>query len=340
MKKVFKKFIICIFCLFSFFNNQNLVYGATTEGNKMADLGASLACGEDRIYAQWSSTRIYNNITSNYINARDKYIVNAPNDDGSYASCDVSVATIVKASGVDPNFVAFLVPEQWRYLKGEGSKKWKYIGNYYKGNNTDMLEPGDVMVVNPDANNSGNDYMHIWMYLGNSAVRKYWPNSNADSIEGGYNSYENGSYYPTLFNAKENAHGDPRPYAIFRFNGTDAVKYIVQWANIAATQNIEFEPADPCDVISGELSTYISNLFLYICIGGIILVIILSSISLIKVVAGHDSEGLYNFFQSLKARIICLIVLLILPVIIPYLLNIINEVAPIIGFDSNNPLCK
>ena len=218
MKKNFKKFIICIFCLFSFFNNQNLVYGATTEGNKMADLGASLACGEDRIYAQWSSTRIYNNITSNYINARDKYIVNAPNDDGSYASCDVSVATIVRASGVDPNFEAFLVPNQLRYLSS--NEDWERMGTYYKGNSTGALRPGDVMIVDPDNNNSGNDYMHIWMYLGNEAVRKYYPNSNADSVEGGFNSYENGSYYPTLFNAEENPYGDSRTYVIFRFNGT------------------------------------------------------------------------------------------------------------------------
>ena len=334
LKKVMCTFIFSLL----FFFNTNPVLATSSQGNRMANMGAQLACGESRIYAQWSYTRIYNDVTSHYINARDKYIVNAPNDDGSYASCDVSVATIVRASGVDPNFEAFLVPNQLRYLSS--NEDWERMGTYYKGNSTGALRPGDVMIVDPDNNNSGNDYMHIWMYLGNEAVRKYYPNSNADSVEGGFNSYENGSYYPTLFNAKENAHGDPRPYAIYRFKGTDFVEGVQKWAEQVSTQKFEYQAADACDIVSQELATYINRFFFYICVGGIILLVVLSSLNLIKVIVGHDNDGLYEFLQNLKVRIICLVVLLVLPVIIPYLLNTINNIAPIVGYNSDNPLCN
>ena len=329
--KYFLKFLIC----FLFF--PSFVYASTSQGNKMADVGAKFACGETRIYAQWSSTRIYNNVTSHYIDARDKYIVNAPDDDGSYASCDVGVATIVRSSGVDPNFTAFLVPKQWNYLKD--SDDWKQVGIYYKGTSTSFLQPGDVMIVNPDVNNSGNDYMHIWMYLGNAAVRKYYPNSNADSVEAGYSSYPNGSYYPTLFNASENAHGDPRPYSIFRYDGVDEVSGILKWASQVTGSTFVYESVDACSLISGEFQKYINDFFNLISIVGIILVIVMSMINLVKVIAGNDSEGLQKFFQNLKSRIITLIVLLILPFLITFILNTVNEVAPLLGYNSDNPFC-
>ena len=119
-KKTFKNYCVFNFCVFIFPYN---VLGASTQGNRMADMGAKLACGTSRIYAYWSSTKIYNDTTKKYVDARDKYIVNAANDDGSYASCDVGVATIVRSSGVDPNFEAFLVPNQLRYL--DGNSDWK-----------------------------------------------------------------------------------------------------------------------------------------------------------------------------------------------------------------------
>ena len=212
---------IIVFLIFVFLCLPCNVFGASKQGNKMADIGAKIACGTSRIYAYWSSTKIYNDITKKYVDATDKYIGHAASDGGYYASCDVAVATIVRSSGVDPNFEAFLVPNQLRYLNGNSD--WKRVGIYYKGTNTASLEPGDVLIVDFAINTSSNVYGHIWMYLGNEAVRKYYPDSNADSIEAGYSSYPNGSYYPTLFNAEENLYGDSRTYAIFRFNGIDYV---------------------------------------------------------------------------------------------------------------------
>lgn len=120
------------------------------------------------------------------------------------------------------------------------------------------------------------------------------------------------------------------------------VEFILKWLEIAKNKKISDNilSADACDIISRELATYINNFFIYICVGGIILLVVLSSLNLIKVIAGHDNDGLYKFLQNLKVRIICLVVLLVLPVIIPYLLNTINNIAPIVGYNSDNPLCK
>lgn len=328
---------IIVFLIFVFLCLPCNVFGASKQGNKMADTGAKIACGTSRIYAYWSSTKIYNDITKKYVDARDKYIVNAANDDGSYASCDVGVATIVRSSGVDPNFEAFLVPNQLRYL--DGNSDWKRVGIYYKGTNTASLEPGDVLIVDSAINTSSNVYGHIWMYLGNEAVRKYYPDSNADSVEAGYNSYPNGSYYPTLFNAEENLYGDSRTYVIFRFNGIDYVEGVLNWAN-QTSQSFIYNAVNPCDIISGEISEFLNNLFMYISVGGIILVVILSMIDLIKVIVGRDDTGLKNFFNNLKSRVIVVIILLLLPVILSYVIEFINYIAPILGYDSDNPLCK
>ena len=328
---------IIVFLTFVFLCFPYNVLGASTQGNRMADMGAKLACGTSRIYAYWSSTKIYNDTTKKYVDARDKYIVNAANDDGSYASCDVGVATIVRSSGVDPNFEAFLVPNQLRYL--DGNNDWKRTGIYYKGTSTASLEPGDVLIVDSAVNTSSNVYGHIWMYLGNEAVRKYYPNSNADSVEAGYNSYPNGSYYPTLFNAEENPYGDSRTYVIFRFNGTDYSENVRKWAELFNGTFI-YDSADPCDLISGEISEFLNNLFKYISVGGIIFVVILCMIDLIKVIVGHNDDGLKNFFNNLKSRIIVIIILLLLPVLLTFIIEIINNVASIFGYNSDNPLCK
>ena len=128
-------------------------------------------------------------------------------------------------------------------------------------------------------------------------------------------------------------------YNFLRLNYNDNVEYILKWAMDTANQSFVYQGSDPCKIISDSLSDEIEDLFYYICIGGILLVVILSIIDLIKVVSGNSEDGLINFFKNLKARIITIIILLILPVIIPYILNLINSLAEITGYNSDNPLC-
>lgn len=53
---------IIVLLTFVFLCFPHNVLGASSQGNKMADIGAKLACGTSRIYAYQSSTRIYNDI--------------------------------------------------------------------------------------------------------------------------------------------------------------------------------------------------------------------------------------------------------------------------------------
>ena len=337
MRNYEKKFIIFIMLFFIFFLSINDVRADTAEGNKIADTGARVACGINSAYiVERAWTREYNSQTKNYIDLREKVspVGGGTVDGGEYGDCAVAVSTIVRGS-VDPDFPTYLCPDQWDYLtEGEGKTKWKRVGTYYLGQATTFLEPGDVMLVDPTMTTRG---QHIWLYLGNKAVRKYWPNSGADSIQASWCGGYNCSFYPSLFNA---AGGwDGRPYAIFRFDGINYSENVKKWAE-SVNGSLIYNAADPCDLISGEISEFLNNLFGYISVGGIVLVVILSLIDLIKVVVGHDDAGLKNFFNNLKSRIIAVIILLLLPVILTFIIDIINNVASILGYDSDNPLCK
>ncbi len=114
---------------------------------------------------------------------------------------------------------------------------------------------------------------------------------------------------------------------------------VLKWAD-QANESFIYNTVDPCDLISGEISGFLNSLFGYISVGGIVLVVILSMIDLVKVIVGHDDDGLKNFFNNLKSRIIVVIILLLLPVILTFIIEIINKVAPILGYNSDNPLCK
>ena len=96
---------------------------------------------------------------------------------------------------------------------------------------------------------------------------------------------------------------------------------------------------DVCNIISNELSDILTNAFLYICVIGIILVIVMTIIDLIKVITGKAEEKLIEFFKTLIARIIVIIILLILPVIITFLINLINNLGNDLGYNKDNPLC-
>ena len=81
-------------------------------------------------------------------------------------------------------------------------------------------------------------------------------------------------------------------YNFLRLNYNDNVEYILKWAMDTANQSFVYQSSDPCKIISDSLSDEIEDLFYYICIGGILLVVILSIIDLIKVVSGNSEDGI------------------------------------------------
>lgn len=116
------------------------------------------------------------------------------------------------------------------------------------------------------------------------------------------------------------------------------INKIKEYYNKDNTQKYKSD-VDSCALISGDVQTLLHDVFLYICIAGIIILIVMTIINLIKVITGADENLLKNFAKSLKTRIICLIILLILPTIVTFAIQVINGQASAFGFNADNPLC-
>lgn len=159
-----------------------------TGGQAIAEAAVALACRaepEKQLNVEWPWTRLYDDRTKAYVDAREKLVKGKNSDGGDYGSCDMGVAVAVRYSGVDPNMEYKTIPNIWPYLKN--SSNWKKAGTL-NWNNYSNLQPGDVLI----------NSHHILIYVGNEIIKKKYPNSKADIYEAGYSSYKNGSYYPSL----------------------------------------------------------------------------------------------------------------------------------------------
>ena len=329
---MYKKFFFLIFFTLTIFlyNNSSVL---ASPGTKIADTGARIACGESPVYAYTADTRIYDSRTSKYVDLREQVV---PMNtyigiNGKYASCDTTASTIVRGSGVDPNFEPFLVPRQLNYVRGNSD--WKHVGTYYKGTNpVGILKPGDVLIVDPALNPTGEANMHIWVYLGNEAVQKYFPGSRCDSVEGSYGFAHYTSYYPWLFVAEDNG-GDSRPYAIWRYKSID-IEPIIKWGETDDSITFDNSNVDICAVITDDLGISITNIFFYISVAGVILLFVMTLISGVKAITSSKENALFEFLQSIAVRIIVLILLLLLPAIISTLIDAFNKIAPSLGFEE------
>ena len=80
---------------------------------------------------------------------------------------------------------------------------------------------------------------------------------------------------------------------------------------------------------------------------GILLLVILSFVDFIRVITGSDDDGLRTAFKNTGKRIILVILLLIIPWLITWILNLINMNRYQVDENNNyligedgNPLCK
>jgi N-acetyl-anhydromuramyl-L-alanine amidase AmpD len=110
-----------------------------------------------------------------------------PDSDHYYwASCDVSVATAIRMSGADPAFPEYL-GYQIKYVE-EQPDLWAKVGTYSQGDTEEKFQPGDVLI------NSS----HIYLYVGNDAVKQKFPSSNANVYHGSNNG-EGQSKLPRVY---------------------------------------------------------------------------------------------------------------------------------------------
>jgi len=144
-----------------------------------------------------------NDGTSLYIKVKDAIFPNDP----YYQSCDRGVATAVRWSGADDNFPVGDTRKQDSYLSS--SSLWTFVGKYDQ--NYSKLKPGDIVITTPSRR--GTNHGHIVLYVGNDAITKRYPNSNAEFVSA---SYQDRS--PGCGDNKSTYIGDG--YHIYRYNGS------------------------------------------------------------------------------------------------------------------------
>lgn len=90
-----------------------------------------------------------------------------------------------------------------------------------------------------------------------------------------------------------------------------------------------------CAVITTDFKDWLIQLLDIVKIAGLVLTIILGMIDFFKGVASEDADAMKKVTKNFSRRLIAVALLFLLPVIIEFILNIVN----IAGVDANNPLC-
>ena len=102
-----------------------------------------------------------------------------------------------------------------------------------------------------------------------------------------------------------------------------------------------------CGLVADDTMDFLKNFFFLIQVFGVILLVVMSMIEFIKALTASDDEGLKGAIKNTFRRIIVVIILLLLPMLIIWVIGMINDNAyatdnqgkRIIG-DNNQPLCK
>ena len=96
---------------------------------------------------------------------------------------------------------------------------------------------------------------------------------------------------------------------------------------------------DPCSVISPSLKSLLSTAFWIISVVGIVLLVVMTALGFIKAIVGSDDEKFRDAIKHLYTRIIVVIILLLLPMILNFVIDLVNRTAGdgkvAIGGDGN-----
>ncbi|MDD6323318.1 MAG: hypothetical protein PUA73_01760 [Bacilli bacterium] len=82
---------------------------------------------------------------------------------------------------------------------------------------------------------------------------------------------------------------------------------------------------DPCYLINTKLTNLLKSIFLLISVVGIILLVAMTSISFVKAIVASDDNKIKDAAKGLKTRIIVIIILLVLPVLLSFIINVVNS---------------
>ncbi len=121
----------------------------------------------------------------------------------------------------------------------------------------------------------------------------------------------------------------------------NAVDAITKWGTEEKTSKYEeVDPTDACNIINSDIKDLINQIFTIISVVGIIAVVGLTIFNLVGVIAGSEDDGLPKFFKKLKVRIICLVILLLLPTLVSFIVQVVNGAGNLWGVKSDNPVCN
>ncbi len=123
---------------------------------------------------------------------------------------------------------------------------------------------------------------------------------------------------------------------------TSETDEISEWANNKKNDTYSSEETDKasgCELIKDDLQDFLHDLFFYISIGGVIIVVVMTIFDLFKVITGDVDDAMKKFLKGIKARLIVLVILLLLPAIISFIIGVVNNVAKIGGYNSGDPFC-
>lgn len=121
------------------------------------------------------------------------------------------------------------------------------------------------------------------------------------------------------------------------------VQAIIDWGeNEIKKGDLEWKDSDGCEHLLSnyKIREFLNNLFWIISIIGIILLIVMTAMEFIKVITGQDDEGIKKAFKHTIIRIVCVVILLLLPMIINTIITIINENNKYYLTDKNGEIVK
>ncbi len=107
-------------------------------------------------------------------------------------------------------------------------------------------------------------------------------------------------------------------------SGLEDIEGIIRWGNSLHANDVKYED-DACLLIKGPVQEFLNILFIIISVVGIILLVIMSAAEFVRVITGSEEEGIKTAFKHTIIRVVCILILLILPMLVSWLLTVINE---------------
>lgn len=103
-----------------------------------------------------------------------------------------------------------------------------------------------------------------------------------------------------------------------------SVDQVTNWAKSAGYGD-STAVGDACSIITPTLRKLLSDIFFIISLASLVLLVSMTAVGFIKALVGSDDEKLRDAFKHLLSRIIVAIVLLLLPTILTFIIDIVND---------------